>query len=68
VCLLFLLLLLLPQREKKTLKPIVQDGKVVSLTSHTLAPGQHASWQASGAGGRAWGSPSYYACAAYEPA
>jgi hypothetical protein len=26
------------QREKKTLKPIIQDGKTVPLTSHTLAP------------------------------
>lgn len=25
------------QREKKTLKPIFQDGKAVPLTSHTLA-------------------------------
>lgn len=28
----------LAQREKKTLKPILQDGKPVALTSHTLAP------------------------------
>lgn len=27
------------QRDKKTKKPIVAEGKVVSLTSHTLAPG-----------------------------
>lgn len=29
----------LPQRDKKTKKPLVAEGKVVSLTSHTLAPG-----------------------------
>lgn len=27
-----------PQREKKTLKPIVENGKLMMLTSHTLAP------------------------------
>ena len=26
------------QREKKTNKPVMQDGKIATLTSHTLAP------------------------------
>ena len=26
------------QREKKTLKPIIENGKAIALTSHTLAP------------------------------